>query len=419
MMYETVRRLAERGHKMDVYHFNNSDDSYLPLRPLVQYSISYPFKNRQLNTLRSINPKHRWTKLLAKIQKKKYEGEELFFTNLVEFFLNLYSFDRTCNRMAREIDSKYYDIVFIQPFLGYGSPNLLRHLRTPSVFMCQESFRQVTEFFPRKHKSYIWRINAGTNFKRSDQIRAILMRYNDAGNVRAASHVLANSYYSRESLYRWYNIDASVLPMGVDTGLFRPMGLPREKFVLAVGSIAQHKAHDFCVEALAHIPIERRPNLILVGTVGVKEEFEFLEKRADELGVGLTIKVNIADEMLVDLYNRASLTLCASIMEPLGLTSLESQACGTPVVAVAEGGFRETVIDGVTGLMVDRDTNKFAQAISYLLDNKPLCQTMGQRGREEVEKKWTWDRTIVSLEEIFARTLASRNQLASARAREK
>ncbi|HEY9706982.1 MAG TPA: glycosyltransferase, partial [Oculatellaceae cyanobacterium] len=76
-------------------------------------------------------------------------------------------------------------------------------------------------------------------------------------------------------------------------------------------------------------------------------------------------------------------------------------ACGTPVVAVAEGGVRETVIDGVTGWLVERDCEAFVEKLEMLLFSDKMRLSMGQAGVEYVSKNWTWGHAVDLLENEF------------------
>ena len=62
----------------------------------------------------------------------------------------------------------------------------------------------------------------------------------------------------------------------------------------------------------------------------------------------------ISDEELVLLYNKAKMVVYAPYCEPFGLVPLESMSCGTPVVGVGDGGVKETVINGKTGILTGR-----------------------------------------------------------------
>jgi glycosyltransferase involved in cell wall biosynthesis len=119
---------------------------------------------------------------------------------------------------------------------------------------------------------------------------------------------------------------------------------------------------------------------------------------AEKLSVKLVLHNNISDEELVNLYNSARLTVYSPIREPFGLVSLESMACGTPVVAVREGGVQEAVLHEQTGLTVERDPTMFAEAIQALLANPEMAASYGRNGREHVVQNWTWDRAVETLE---------------------
>jgi len=91
----------------------------------------------------------------------------------------------------------------------------------------------------------------------------------------------------------------------------------------------------------------------------------------------------------VELYNRARLFLYAPYLEPFGLAPLEAMACGTPVVAVREGGVRETVIHGETGLLTERDEHAFSETVKELLQNVKKRRSMSTRAIRTVREFWT------------------------------
>lgn len=89
------------------------------------------------------------------------------------------------------------------------------------------------------------------------------------------------------------------------------------------------------------------------------------------------------------------------LMEPFGLIPLESNACGTPVIGIREGGIRESIIDGETGILVDRDEQELVQAITKLIDSQELREKLAQNGVEYVQKHWTWEKSMTLLEKYF------------------
>jgi glycosyltransferase involved in cell wall biosynthesis len=70
-----------------------------------------------------------------------------------------------------------------------------------------------------------------------------------------------------------------------------------------------------------------------------------------------------------------------------------------PVVGVREGGVRETVVDGVTGLLTERDPQQFADAVRALLSDPAYAARLGQQAREHTERHWTWDASVARVEE--------------------
>ena len=77
-------------------------------------------------------------------------------------------------------------------------------------------------------------------------------------------------------------------------------------------------------------------------------------------------------------------------------------ACGTPVVAVAEGGVKETILNGRNGWLVRRDAKEFAERIQILLSDKKLRMKMGEEGISTVRQNWTWEHAVDRLEEEIA-----------------
>jgi len=376
---------------MDVFHINDCDDIYLSLEPMATNRFVYYYEKKYLIP---------WSGFIRKQFRTLYRP-----LMLLENFLDLRRFDKLCKDIAKDIDENNYDLVLANPFTNFQSPNTLRHLKTPSVYLCLETLRGTTEFLPQKKQVIPWLKRQVGKFRRSEHLNMLLRRRNDERNVKAATTVLTNSYFSRESLYRWYRIDAGVLKHGVNSDLFYPLNLERENLVLSVGTLAPHKAHEFVIEALSYIPAYRRPTFVVAGMFWNKKENEYLKKMASANNVKLILEIEVSQPRLLELYNRARITACASIMEPFGLTTLESFACETPVVAVCEGGFRETVTHGVTGFLAPRKPDKFAEYLDILLQDEKLRTSMGKRAREEVVANWQWENTVDELEQYFTETI--------------
>ncbi len=226
----------------------------------------------------------------------------------------------------------------------------------------------------------------------------------DRRYISAARRVVTHSHFTQAMLDEIYEVPASVVPLGVDALAFSPGCHEREDYVLAIGALHPLKGHELVLSAVSRLP-EPRPRLIIVGDRGLSEAM--LRKRALEAGVKLDIRHRIPFSEVVELYRRAGAVACGQIREPFGLTPLEAMACETAVVAVDEGGFRETITDGDTGLLVERDPRAMAAALARLLGNRLLAQRLGARGRADVLARWSWDRTADGLDTLLEEAIAN------------
>jgi len=210
----------------------------------------------------------------------------------------------------------------------------------------------------------------------------------DRSNFLCGHLVLCNSHYTREYVHRVYGLLARVCYLGIDVERFRPLGLPREDFVLSIGRLDPRKGHELVIDALSRLPDRERPPLRIVGDQGSGKAAGRLETLAKDKGVKVHVCVDVTDEELVTLYNQARFVAYAPIMEPFGLVPLEAMACGTPVAAVREAGIRETVLHGEVGLLSERDADEFAGAMAALSSPR-TAEGMGRHAVSYVRERWS------------------------------
>jgi glycosyltransferase involved in cell wall biosynthesis len=308
--------------------------------------------------------------------------------------------------LAAAIDAGGHDVVFCHPSFLVQAPEILPFLGTPSVYYAPEPLRLLNEPMPA--------------FARDDSLRARLVRSGldpyearrkalDARHIRAAPHVVTHSRFTASGLRAVYGIESEVVPLGVDAATYTPGDGEREGFVLSVGALHPVKGHQFVIEALATLPAPR-PRLVIVADRG--ELGPRLKTLARDRGIELELHKGIPLAELVALYRRAGVMACAQIREPFGLITLEAMASGTPVVAVREGGLQETVVDGCSGLLVERRPDAFGAALARVLGDRVLAQRLSADGRAEAEQ-WTWDRTAAGFGENLERAVAEQSRPAT------
>ena len=193
-------------------------------------------------------------------------------------------------------------------------------------------------------------------------VLAALARW-DASTARRPDRFLANSQYVAGRIRRYYNRRSIVVYPPVDTDFYRPSGdMPARTHpnFLVVSALVPYKRLDVAIEACRRLRVPLR-------IVGTGPELG----RLRELG-GNDVEFAgwKSDEEVRELYRNATAVLLPGV-EDFGLVPVEAQACGTPVVALDDGGARETVVDGVTGVLAaDRTPDAFADALSRALGSR-------------------------------------------------
>ncbi len=172
-------------------------------------------------------------------------------------------------------------------------------------------------------------------------IMAGLARW-DAGTAGRVDRFLANSQYVAGRIRRYYNRGSTVVYPPVDTEFYRPAAGPPEPGFLIVSALVPYKRVDVAVEACRRIGAP-------LTIVGRGPEEARLRRLA---GPDATFLGWRTDEEIRELYGRATAVLLPGI-EDFGMVPVEAQASGAPVVALRAGGACETVVDGVTGVLVD------------------------------------------------------------------
>jgi len=211
---------------------------------------------------------------------------------------------------------------------------------------------------------YAWdQFDAYFGPKRVGRIGSGLMRRVMAGLARwdrdtayRVDRYLTNSQYVADRVRRYYNRDALVVYPPVDTEFFHPDSVVPERFALVVSALVPYKRLDVAIDAcrLAGVPLK---------IVGTGPDRARLEQRAPATTEFLGW---LSDGHLRELYQRARCLLMTG-EEDFGIAPLEAQACGRPVVALARGGARESIIDGETGVLVDAvNSEAFGDAVAAL-----------------------------------------------------
>jgi alpha-maltose-1-phosphate synthase len=261
-------------------------------------------------------------------------------------------------------------------------------------------------------------------------------RFCEQTALEAADRVIAVSAGMAADILGCYPaIDAGrvrVIRNGIDTGQYRPdpatdvlaaYGVdPDRPSVIFVGRITRQKGVPHLLDAALAID----PAAQLVLCAGAPDTPELgrevagkVERIRQERGGIVWIEKMLERREVIQLLTHATVFVCPSVYEPLGIVNLEAMACETAVVATATGGIPEVVADGETGLLVPfesngadgpRDPDRFAadiaERVNRLLADPELAERMGRAGRRRAVAEFSWSAIATETAALYAELVA-------------
>jgi glycosyltransferase involved in cell wall biosynthesis len=193
-----------------------------------------------------------------------------------------------------------------------------------------------------------------------------------------------------------------VIPPGIDP-MFTPGGeRAAHPMVMAVGRLVPVKRYEHLIRAVARAH-GRHPGLSLT-IVGEGYEREVLDAVVRDLEATdwVTFAGRVSDHELVDLYRRAWLVTSASAREGWGMSLTEAAACGTPAVATRIPGHTDAVVEGETGVLVDRDDdNALGDAIADLIADDERRSRYATAALASAAQ-YSWEATAAGIMRVLA-----------------
>jgi len=246
--------------------------------------------------------------------------------------------------------------------------------------------------------------------------------------VEAADAVIAVSSGMRDDVLHTYPaLDPNrvhVVRNGIDTDVWYPaesdagdsvleeLGVDRTRPIVAfVGRITRQKGVAHLIAATHGFA----PEIQLVLCAGAPDTPEIAAEVTSAVQELARVRSGVfwVREMLPigkirEILSAATVFVCPSVYEPLGIVNLEAMACGTAVVASDVGGIPEVVDDGRTGLLVHFDENAvdefrsgLAAAVNELLSDPARAAAMGAAGRERAEREFAWETAAARTVDIY------------------
>lgn len=214
------------------------------------------------------------------------------------------------------------------------------------ICYCHTPMRYAWEYFGE----YTERMGKNKKF-----LAGLLMNYMrvwDVASTKRVDYFIANSKNVANRIWKHYRRNAEVICPPIDTQYFVP-GKEDGDFYLCVSRLVKYKRIDLAVKACNKL----KKQLVVIGQGA---ELEYLRQLA---GPTVTIMGRQPDSVILEHYQKCKAFLFPG-EEDFGMTPLEAQACGRPVIAYGRGGALETVIEGKTGIFFEKQTeDSLAEAI--------------------------------------------------------
>ena len=195
----------------------------------------------------------------------------------------------------------------------------------------------------------------------------------------------------------------SVVPCGIDTDFYTPdeQTAPEQGSFLYVGRLKRYKGVQLILAALALLCEQGRDyTLTVLGSGDYEGELKKLSTRLN-LDDVVTFEGFVSQEYKLNWLRKAWAAVFASEKEGWGLTVIEANACGTPVIASDSDGLRDSVRDGETGLLVPHgDIEKLAAAMDNIACDRALRQKLSKQGIEWAAG-FNWDTTASKMIELM------------------
>lgn len=227
-----------------------------------------------------------------------------------------------------------------------------------------------------------------------------------------AAALLVTTQAAYASLYNPERIAHKIaeLPIGVDLACFAPeeaLALAATPSILFLASLWRRKGIFTLLEAFAQV-VRQIPDcrLIIAGDGAERAE---VERRVDAAPhrAQITLLGSVTRAQAPDLLRGCTVSCLPSYGEPYGISALEAMACGKPVVVTNAGGLADLVSEQGGRKVPPRDATALAQALLEILASPELQRRMGQYNRQLIETRYSHERVIEQLEEIYYDVLAS------------
>ncbi|NLP58828.1 glycosyltransferase family 4 protein [Lutibacter sp. B1] len=216
-------------------------------------------------------------------------------------------------------------------------------------------------YFQARNMKYIWdEVDLYFNsYRKIFRFILPLLRKYDIKQASNPNVIIVNSIFVQQWVKNIYGRDSIVIYPPVDVDYFKPMDI-KEEYYVTVGRIVEYKRFDTIVEAFN----KNKKRLVIVGSGSMLTK---LKKKASS---NIEFTGFLDKSQVYEKISKAKAFIYAGV-EDFGISLVEAQACGTPVIAYDKAGAKEIVIDGKTGVLFKEQTANCINSSIDKFENNP------------------------------------------------
>lgn len=241
------------------------------------------------------------------------------------------------------------------------------------------------------------------DFPRRSFIHKSLLKY----NLKKPSVIMSTSSDMKDEIQKYTNRDVMVTYFGVDTEIFKPIPGFKNKNEFTIGTVKSlFKVYglDYLIRAFKELLDKYKDEKFKLIIAGIGEEKENLKNLSKELGIDELVEFRgyLEIDKVVDTYNEMDVAVFPSLQESFGVSAVEAQSCGVPVVCSNVGGLPEATCPGKSSLLVEpENVTELFKSLEKLYLDRDLRIEMGKNAREYVLDKFILKENFAKIESVY------------------
>ena len=260
----------------------------------------------------------------------------------------------------------------------------------PNIWYVHSPLHELWAFVERIKKNFIpkWQV----------PIYELWVKFNRRLTLSYAKHIdgwVCNSENTKQRILKYYKKNATIIFPPTYTSKYSPRN--KENYWISVNRLLANKRIDMQLKAFSKLPNEK---LIIVGSYekGARQ-FESYKQYLESIKpANVEIRHWVPQDELIDLYSKSKGLIITSELEDFGMTAIEAMASGKIVIAPNEGGYKETILNGKTGILInDMNEDRLRDTILALEDN--FLSQVAYSEKESLQQAQKYD-VAVFIEQI-------------------